>query len=239
MTAVAMDGDEPDDEISARLLRRARVMFLRNGGATWDQVSKAVGVSEATARKDYAIVCRDINAEDPADIVARHRAVLFDVQRANYPAMMRGDKDAAATILRALEREAKLLGLDSPTKILASASLDDFANEAARLITTIAEIDSDTLKELTRGQADAAPVLDGEVVTDVDPGPAERGAGRPPAGPAVQGGEPPADDPRGSGDRDSARDDQFRGHVGSGDQDSPDADPQLPHDDLDGWSNIG
>ena len=143
-----------DDDISVLineelLARRTKAMYLKNAGATLSQIAKENGVSIATVRKDLEIVRRDINNEQPMDVIARHRAVIFDIQRANYPAMMRGDKDAAATILRALEREAKLLGLDSPTRVLAAVSADDFANEAARLIDSIVNTDIDTLKELT------------------------------------------------------------------------------------------
>ena len=143
-----------DDDISVLineelLARRTKAMYLKNAGATLAAIAKENGVSIATVRKDLEIVRRDINNEQPMDVIARHRAVIFDIQRANYPAMMRGDKDAAATILRALEREAKLLGLDSPTRVLAAVSADDFANEAARLIDSIVNTDIDTLKELT------------------------------------------------------------------------------------------
>ena len=143
-----------DDDISVLineelLARRTKAMYLKNAGATLSQIAKENGVSIATVRKDLEVVRRDINNEQPMDVIARHRAVIFDIQRANYPAMMRGDKDAAATILRALEREAKLLGLDSPTRVLAAVSADDFANEAARLIDSIVNTDIDTLKELT------------------------------------------------------------------------------------------
>lgn len=182
-----------DDDISAMLdeellARRTKVMFLKNAGATWKAISAEVGVSIATCRKDYSVVCRDINNEQPADVVARHRAVIFDIQRANYPAMMRGDKDAAATILRALDREAKLLGLDAPTRILAGVSDVEFANEAARLIERITALDPTTMKELSRATNSAPRIIDAEPA-DV---PADQ-AGHPQAAP-VHGAAPGTDD---------------------------------------------
>jgi hypothetical protein len=149
---------------SERLARRTKVMFLRNGGVTWAKVAQEVGVSEKTARKDYEVVCRDINNEDPAHVVARHRAQLYDITRAMYPRLMGQNfdqaKDAAVVILRAQDREAKLLGLDSPTRVLASLSNEDFATEAARLITSIQTLDAATLKELSSGQPE---IIDAEV----------------------------------------------------------------------------
>lgn len=140
--------------------RRTTVMFLRNGGATWSQIAAAVEVSIATCRKDYGLVCRDINGEDRTHTVARHRATVFDICRANYKPMMRGEKDAAMVILKALEREAKLLGLDQPMRVLAAVSTEDYANEAAKLIDFIQHNDADTLQELTRGR-DRNTVVDG------------------------------------------------------------------------------
>lgn len=228
-TALAMaDDDDGDDDkpglyvVNEELIeRRTRVMYLRNAGATIRQIAAEMGVSETTIRKDLTIVRRDINNEQPTDVIARHRAVIFDIQRANYPAMMRGDKDAASTILKALEREAKLLGLDSPTRILASTSDVEFANEAARLIDNILQIDQNALKELTRGtqseiiDADPVPEDHADVradttddSSDATPG-AERSAGS-----------------DGSPDPDHAADQR----ANELDDDNP--------DDLAGWSNI-
>jgi predicted DNA-binding transcriptional regulator YafY len=203
---------------SERLQRRTKVMFLRNAGATWDKIAAEVGVSEATVRKDYGVVCRDLNNEQPAYVVARHRAVIFDIQRANYPAMMRGDKDAAATILRALEREARLLGLDAPTRILAGISDVEFANEAARLIERINALDPDTLKELERANH---TVIDAAVEADPEPAVAPQPHA---VGPVVV-----VDDGAGQpvGDTGTDGDGGASGRPGPADDD-PDAD----------WSNI-
>lgn len=204
----------PSEEIMAR---RTKVMFLRNAGATWPAIAAETGVSEATARKDYAVVCRDINSEQPANVVARHRAVIFDIQRANYPAMMRGDKDAATTILKALDREAKLLGLDAPTRILAAVSGEEFANEAARLIARINQLDPATAKELERVRRQ-----DTQHLTVIE------GAGTDDGGPERLPEEDRGDDAPDSG---------------GGDGTAPDDDAGLPRparpavDPL-GWSNI-
>lgn len=227
VTTMANPDDEGDDELAeARermLVRRTRVMFMRNAGATWPTIAAEVGVSERTCRQDYAVVCRDINAEQPANIVARHRAVIFDIQRANYPAMMNGDKDAAATILKALDREAKLLGLDAPTKLLASVSGEDFANEAARLIARINELDPTTMKELTRARSDEPLTIDAE--TDEPDGlPAAQGSQ---AGSEQGGADPAALGPDGGPRPDEA-----------GDADGLQGQPGPPLGDVDGWSNI-
>lgn len=237
-TALAMADDEGDDrdnvvpvefDDEAIMLRRTKVMFLRNHGKTWAVIGEVLGISGATARKDYAIVCRDLNNEQPADVVARHRAVIFDIQRANYPKMLAGDKDAAQTILKALDREAKLLGLDAPTRILASVNDVEYANEAARLINSIQAMDPDTLKELGRGQA-IEDIIDADL--DYGPGyPADTGAA------GLVGPDPAeAADDAGAGPRGD-------GQAAASGPSSANQGPSVPGpgpgvDDLDGWSNI-
>jgi predicted transcriptional regulator len=231
--------EPPDDDMDAGLRemmiselmeRRAKVMFLRNAGATWSAIAKECGVSEATARKDYQVVCRDLNNEQPANVVARHRAVIYDIQRANYPAMMKGNVKAATVILRALDRESRLLGLDAPTRILAGVSDVEFANEAARLIERIQTLDPATLKELERGHN----IIDAEAEferAEADQGPDEptRDHGQiEPADPVGEGAGPdPASEP-GDGQGADAAGPERGGQGGAGDTDDPDDD----------WANI-
>lgn len=230
-----------DGEIEAmledeRMHRRSQVMLLRNMGLPWADVSHEVGVSITTCRKDYEIVCRDINREAPANIVARHRAVIFDVQRNMYKRLLGADPEnainAAKVILKALEREAKLLGLDSPIKILAGVSNEEFEIEAARLIASIQAIDNTALKELTRGQE---PILDAEVVAESDrhvaraENPRDHGADGAAQADQVDPGQPPASDASGQGDP---------GGTDRAGQDVPDgslvADPTGDDDPADG-----
>lgn len=172
---MTVSDEDLTDLLDAELMeRRVKAMFLKNAGATLQKIAAECGVSIATVRKDLAIVRRDINNEQPTDVIARHRAVIFDIQRANYPAMMRGDKDAAATILRALDREARLLGLDQPVRVLAGVTKEEFANEAARLIERINSLDPSTLKELERVRHSEA-----QNIIDVTPEPAAEDAGEP------------------------------------------------------------
>ncbi|QPX62183.1 RNaseE [Mycobacterium phage Indlovu] len=228
-----MDGDLADLINEELLARRTKAMFLKNAGGTLAAIAKECGVSIATVRKDLAIVRRDINNEQPTDVIARHRAVIFDIQRANYPAMMRGDKDAAATILRALDREARLLGLDQPVRVLAGVTKEEFANEAARLIERINALDPATLKELERVRRHDEPSI-----IDVTPEPADEDAGLPTdPDPAPPGDPVPVAGPWRPGQPildPSAVADSFWSQPGVPRQAGP-AEPADPDDD---WSNI-
>ena len=221
--------------------RRGRVLLMKLAGATFTTIAKEQKISITTARKDYEIALASHMGETPDLIVARHRAILIDVMRANYPKMMDGDKDAAAVILKALDREAKLFGLDAPTRVLTTVSDTEFHQEAARLIGRLQEIDPTSLKELTRVGHRPPPEpeqepLDAETVDDDTAGeraaePADQGAdpGAPPAWP------PPADpaDPEGL---DGTEPDAPEREAGV-DAGAPDGDDEGS-DYLDGWSNI-
>ena len=75
-----------DDDINVLineelLARRTKAMYLKNAGATLSQIAKENGVSIATVRKDLEIVRRDINNEQPMDVIARHRQATRSLRR--------------------------------------------------------------------------------------------------------------------------------------------------------------
>lgn len=260
MSVAFADDEDPDAELAAITEatieeRRGRVLLMKLAGATFTRIAKDEQISITTARKDYQIALQAHMGETPDLIIARHRAILIDVMRANYPKMMEGDKDAAAVILKALDREAKLFGLDAPTRVLASVSDIEFAHEASRLISRIADVDPTALKELTRVGPRPQEPLDVETVP-MDGGPGEqggqpaggeRGAGQSPeaawpSDPVVwvdylptdpaEPGDPPAPeraDPQGPEPDPTGDAGALPGEAGSTDDSS---------DYLDGWSNI-
>ena len=176
MPAQAVSLGAPEDE---RLWeRRMKVLTMRNAGATFTKIADALGVSTATVRKDLTRAYRDVLADTPEEMMSRQRSILLDITRANYPAMLSGDKDAAATILRALAQEAALFGLNAPTRVIAGVSDVEFAEQAAALISSIASIDPTALKELSRG---STPLpnhhIDGTVVDEATAAEPAGGAG--------------------------------------------------------------
>lgn len=157
--------------------RRMRAVTMRNAGRTYAQIAEALTnagtpVSVVTVRKDVSRAYKEIIGEARDDMIARQRSVLFDFQRANYLDAIntdpeRGDERVAAQklILSAMDHEAKLFGLYSPTRVSLGISDTEFAEETARLIT---ELGLEPPKELTtalRGEVSQDEV-DAEVVED-------------------------------------------------------------------------
>lgn len=141
--------------------RRMRALTLRNAGATFRQVAEKTGVSAAQARKDVSIALREVVAESAEDMISRQRSILFDIQRANYSAAASGDIDAAKIILSTLEREAKLFGLDAPTRVSVGVSDVEFAEKTAALISSLG---LQPPRELATMSAKVRETLDAEVV---------------------------------------------------------------------------
>lgn len=147
--------------------RRMRALTMRNAGATYRQVAEKIGVSPAQARKDVSLALREVVAESTDDMISRQRSILFDIQRANYSAAASGDIDAAKLILSTLEREAKLFGLDAPTRVNVGVSDVEFAEKTATLIESLGLRPPKELATMSaRLREDAA--LDAEIVLPFD-----------------------------------------------------------------------
>lgn len=254
MTAEPSDADNfPDDQLAEWFdaeieTRRGKVLLMRLSGMTYAAIAGSLGVSTATARKDYDIALAAHATDSPEKMIARQRAVLTDILQANYRPMLGGDKDAAATILKALDREAKLFGLDAPTRILANVNPVDYSNEAAKLLDQIKQYDETALdhlirpKELTRDRTTPgnAAIIDAELVGE-DPAADTETAGDGDTLAAGRGasGDPVSDQGRGGAHRaDAAREaargaDQGRQDHGAGADSRPVDDP-----DDDDWADV-
>lgn len=98
--------------------KEIRVLELRRVGLTWQRIAEEVGYADHTGA--YAAYKRAIKRtmQQPADELREQEIDRLDrLQVAVWPSAMKGDTRAIMTILRLMERRAKLLGLDKPIKI--------------------------------------------------------------------------------------------------------------------------
>lgn len=156
--------------------RRMKVVMLRNAGVTFTDVARQLKISPTQARKDLSAGLREMLADTAEDMIARQRSVILDVQKANYKKMLEGDVDAARLILSALDREAKLFGLDAPTRVNVGVSDIEFAEKTAALIESVGGTPPADLLKAIGHRADAighragatgdGAVIDAEVVTE-------------------------------------------------------------------------
>lgn len=164
------NGSVPPDETTFE--RRIRVVMLRNAGVTFTDIARKESISATQARKDLTAGLRDLLSDTAEDMIARQRSVIIDVQKANYKKMLEGDVDAARLILSSLEREAKLFGLDAPTRVNVGVSDIEFAEKTAALIESVGGTPpADLLKAIGHRAGAGASVIDAEIEPDPVPPP--------------------------------------------------------------------
>lgn len=149
-------GTAPIDESLTE--RRFRALRLRNGGATFSEIAKKVGISPALARKDVLAAKRILMEETREELIAEHRSVVLDVRRAVYEKMTEGDIDSCKIVLSTLERESKLFGLDAPQRVALGVGTDvEFAETLASLIEVVGYRPPQDLVFAARGDRAALP----------------------------------------------------------------------------------
>jgi hypothetical protein len=140
--------------------RAMRAVELRVQGQTYAQIADALDYSdESGARHAVSRLLARREAESIDELRAVHSARLEAVLLAFGPAAASGATDAARIVLRTLDSLAKLYGLDAPTRVAVGPTISDveFANEAARLIESIASLGGtdDLLRSLPNGAGQA------------------------------------------------------------------------------------
>ena len=123
--------------------REVKVLELRRAGLTWQRISEEVGYADHTGA--YAAYKRAIKRtqQQPADELREQELDRIDrLQLALWPKAMKGDNASVNTIVRLMERRARLLGLDTPIKIQqdvvnwdGNESIDRAVRELAALLT--------------------------------------------------------------------------------------------------------
>ena len=130
----------PDPEL---VDREVKVLELRRAGLTWQRISEETGYADASGA--YLAYKRAIKRtmQQPADELREQELDRIDrLQLALWPKAMKGDNASVNTIVRLMERRARLLGLDTPIKIQqdvvnwdGNESIDRAVRELAALLT--------------------------------------------------------------------------------------------------------
>lgn len=119
-------GKAPDPEL---LAKEAEVVKYRRGGLTWDMIAEKVGYAHGSgAREAYMRAAARLVADDVEAIRQLETERLDLAQSAIWGKVLQGDNPSIANLLRIMERRAKLLGLDQPTRIQAEVIQYDPSN---------------------------------------------------------------------------------------------------------------
>ena len=141
--------------------RRKTALALRCDGLTFAQIGAKLGVTEQAAHKAVQHELSAVAAERRE--LAEHQldfelSQIDSVVRGMAPKAEKGDARAAMTILKAMERRAKLLGLDAPDKLEHLVDVRKLSD--AELDTEIARLAAEA------GAPGAAPAGEGEAGDD-------------------------------------------------------------------------
>lgn len=142
---MANRNQSPDPEL---IEKERQVLELRRAGATYDECARAVGY--ATPQGAYLAyhraIKRTLNQAGAEEARQTEADRLDRLQRAVWPKALNGEIPAINTVLKLMERRARLLGLDSPMKLQAEVTSyeggTDIDREVARLAALLAGTES-------------------------------------------------------------------------------------------------
>lgn len=137
--------------------RRQRALRLRQMGLTYDEIVRSLRddpdtiTPKAYSRPDAwhdvnneMVKVRDQTSETARDVLDLELSRLDGITRGSYQAAVQGDTAAALTVLRAMDRRAKLLGLDQPSRHEIMLTPDVIAAEIERLEAIVEPDDGST-----------------------------------------------------------------------------------------------
>lgn len=124
--------------------REMQVLELRRAGWTWHRIAEQVGYADHSgAYVAYKRAIKRVMEQPVEELRTQELDRLDRLQVAAWTAAVKGDTKAILTILRIMERRAKLVGLDKPIKIEqevttwdGNESIDRAVRELALLLTT-------------------------------------------------------------------------------------------------------
>lgn len=98
--------------------KQRRAVEMRTTGASFQDIADALGYRDrSTARRSYLAGLSHLPELEDRDTMLRVESARLDaLQAAVWKLAMTGDSESVRTVLRVMQRRAKLLGLDAPTK---------------------------------------------------------------------------------------------------------------------------
>lgn len=114
------NGRKTDQQRITATERRIKALALRKAGASYRSIADTLACSLSQVYDDVQHAYAELNAQQQAEAAEARTleaARLDDVQASFWQRARSGDVKAAQTVLRVMERRAKLLGLDAPTLI--------------------------------------------------------------------------------------------------------------------------
>jgi hypothetical protein len=142
--------------------RENKVLELRTQSFTWRAIANEVGyASGAGALKAYMRAIKRQQQEPAEAALFMELTRLDELQSTYWEPAIQGNMRAGEFVLRIMDRRAKFLGLDAPTKIQAevvnydggAGSLDAEVDAIARLIDGLGEQPTTLIEQQDQGES--------------------------------------------------------------------------------------
>jgi hypothetical protein len=107
-------------DVDLAKMRQAEAIELRIAGQTFAQIGDALGVDRKTAWRYVQAALAERARETAPDrdaLIGEQITVLETILEGQLPKAADGDARAAEVIIRALDRQARLFGLDAPIRV--------------------------------------------------------------------------------------------------------------------------
>lgn len=131
-------GHRPEGDV-ARAERRQRVLAARLRGETFRVIAGREKISTQTAHSDMTTALADIPRAEADELRALELGRLDALQDAVWGEALDGDIPAGQQALRIIDRRARLLGLDAPTRVDMGVGDVDLDATVAKIL-AVAEI---------------------------------------------------------------------------------------------------
>ena len=153
----------PLDKGAEHEAKELKVLELRRAGFTFQRIAEEVGYASPSGahRAFERIMTRHL-----PQAIAEHRWQELDrldrMQVALWPRAMKGDDKAINTIVRLMERRARLVGIDAPQRIQAEVvnydGTRDIDGDIERIVNLIRGVDSSQPLEVEGGTSESGTV---------------------------------------------------------------------------------
>lgn len=109
------------EETSPLVARRSRIYNYYSEGKSFREIARIENISHMQVSRDLHAELSNVQEahaiQSPAGLRQLHLGRLQEALKSIYPYVLKGNFKAIGIMLNLMEREAKLLGLDAPTKI--------------------------------------------------------------------------------------------------------------------------
>jgi hypothetical protein len=115
-----MPRGKTDAGAAARLKRLAEALELRRAGLGFEEIGQRLGIQKSQAHRDVSRALDEARAQIRAsadEMKTEDLSRLDALMTGLWPRARKGEAVAVDRVLKIMERRAKLLGLDAPTKV--------------------------------------------------------------------------------------------------------------------------